>query len=394
MAWMIREDKLDPDQKDFINDELKKIGNIWIKGFAGSGKSVLLVYSLKNIIQREPDAKIAIVLYTHSLIDMFKTGMQELDLPSSIPVITYYQFCKRVEIYDYIFCDEVQDLPTRALDEMNKRARKKIIVAGDSNQSIYDKDPCWEEPVVNPEQIGNIINARPFALNIIHRLTRSIINAVQKILPTTNIWGAKRDLTKIDTNIRLCEASNEEEEVKYIYKEALKGAGVGEFSAIIFPKTISITKFAKSILIANGKSEWNEKRNEYGKTDFGDLNDHFRKSGIKLQFLGKGYGSLKKVEQNKDVILMTYQSAKGLDFDNVFLPFLNINFSLYPSSKKEILFMVGMTRSKKNLYLTYSGKNHGWIDVLKSLSDSCTPISIPYILNQQKNNDCNNDFDF
>jgi superfamily I DNA and RNA helicase len=48
MAWMIREDQLDPDQKEFVNVESKKSGNIWVKGFAGSGKSVLLIHSLKT----------------------------------------------------------------------------------------------------------------------------------------------------------------------------------------------------------------------------------------------------------------------------------------------------------------------------------------------------------
>jgi hypothetical protein len=31
MAWMIREDQLDPDQREFINVESKKSGNIWVK---------------------------------------------------------------------------------------------------------------------------------------------------------------------------------------------------------------------------------------------------------------------------------------------------------------------------------------------------------------------------
>src|SRR5690606_22307837 len=178
MAWMIREDQLDPDQREFINVESKKSGNIWVKGFAGSGKSVLLIHSLKNIIKKEPNAKVAVVVYTHSLIDMFKTGMQELSLPNSIPVMTYIEFCdKNSQNFDYIFCDEVQDLPSRVLHAMNNRANK-VIVAGDSNQSIYDTDPRWGEPVVNPNQVGDIINARAFTLNMIHRLTKSIINAV------------------------------------------------------------------------------------------------------------------------------------------------------------------------------------------------------------------------
>lgn len=390
MAWMIREDQLDPDQKEFINVESKKTGNIWVKGFAGSGKSVLLIHSLKNIIEKEPNAKVAVVVYTHSLIDMFKTGMQELNLPNSIPVMTYIEFCdKNSQNFDYIFCDEVQDLPSRVLHAMNNRA-KKVIVAGDSNQSIYDTDPRWNEPVVNPNQVGDIINARAFTLNMIHRLTRSIINAVQKILPSMDIWGAKRDLTKQDVNIRLCEASSEQEEVKYIYQEALKGANVGDTSVILLPKNDLIIKFANLVLSVNGKSLWTEKNNNFGRPDYADLNRHFKSNSIKLQFIGSGYGTLKNAEQNKEAILMTYHSSKGLDFDNVFLPFLNAHFYLHPSNA-ETLFMVAMTRSKKNLYLTYFGYTHDLVDKFKG---ECTEISISDILNQRTTHRSTNNFDF
>ncbi len=390
MAWMVREDQLDPDQREFINVESKKTGNIWVKGFAGSGKSVLLIHSLKNIIQKEPNAKVAVVVYTHSLINMFKTGMQELNLPNTIPVMTYIEFCdKNSQNFDYIFCDEVQDLPSRVLYAMKNRARK-VIVAGDSNQSIYDADPRWNEPVVDPNQVGDIINARAFTLNMIHRLTRSIINAVQKILPSMNIWGAKLDLTKQDVNIRLCEASSEQEEVKYIYQEALKGVNVGDTSAILLPTTNAITNFANLVLSANGKSQWSEKKNQYNKPDYGDLNRHFRSSGIKLQFIGSGYGALKNAEQNKEAILMTYHSSKGLDFDNVFLPFLNNSLYISPYNE-ETLFMVAMTRSRKNLYLTYFGCTHDLVDKFKS---ECTKISISDILNQTTTGRSTNNFDF
>jgi ATP-dependent exoDNAse (exonuclease V) beta subunit len=387
---MIREDQLDPDQREFINVESKKSGNIWVKGFAGSGKSVLLVHSLLNILQKEPNAKIAVVLYTHSLIDMFKTGMRELNINSSIPVMTYIEFCdKNSNTYDYIFCDEVQDLPSRVLFAMNNRAGK-VIVAGDSNQSIYETDPRWYEPVVDPVQIGDIINARAFSLNMIHRLTRSVIAAIQKLLPSMNIWGAKRDLTKQDVNIRLCEASSESEEITYIYKEAQKGTNVGDTSVILLPTLNMITKFANQVLKTNGKSEWSEKKNSYNKPDYGDLNRHLRNNGIKIQFIGSGYGSLSDAERNKEAILMTYHSSKGLDFDNVFLPYLNNSFYLHPS-KATTLFMVAMTRSRKNLYLTYFGYTYDLVDKFKG---ECTEISISDILNRSTNTSSTQNFDF
>ena len=391
---MIREDQLDPDQREFINVESKKTGNIWVKGFAGSGKSVLLIHSLMSTLQKEPNARVAVVVYTRSLIDMFENGIEELkpyyQINRDIPVKTYYEFVDRDNLsYDYIFCDEVQDLPSKVLYAMNNRARK-VIVAGDSNQSIFDKDPKWREPVVNPNQVGDIINARAFPLNMVHRLTKSIINAVQKLIPSMNIWGAKRDVTKEDVNIRLCEATSEQEEVKYIYQEALKGANVGDTSVILFPTTNSITKFANLVLLANGKVQWSEKKNNWGRPDYGDLNRHFKSNGIKLQFIGSGYGALKSAEQNKEAILMTYHSSKGLDFDNVFLPFLNAHFYLHPSNA-ETLFMVAMTRSKKNLYLTYFGYTHDLVDKFKG---ECSEISISDILNQRTTNRSTKTFDF
>lgn len=371
MAWMVREDQLDADQKDFINYESKKSGNIWVQGFAGSGKSVLLVHALKNIKRNEPNAKMIVVVYTHSLIDMFKTGLSELGI-SSVPVVTYIDFVeKRTEQYDYIFCDEVQDLPAKVLTTMYSRARK-VIVAGDANQSIYESDPRWNESVVSTYQIGSILNARPFALSTIHRLTKSIISAVQQILPSMNIWGAKRDMTKQDVNIRLCEGNSISEEVKYVYKEALKGANVGETSAILLPSANAIITFINNLLSAEGKSTWSETKNRWGKPDYEDLNNHLSNKGIKIEFIGSGYGSLESAKRNNRIILMTYHSSKGLDFDNVFLPSLNSDFYLKASSAS-VLFMVAMTRSRKNLYLSYCGQPYSLVNKIKG---ECSKVSM------------------
>ena len=52
MAWMVKYDKLDDDQKDFVDKEINNTGNIWIQGFAGSGKSVMLIHALRKKIDK------------------------------------------------------------------------------------------------------------------------------------------------------------------------------------------------------------------------------------------------------------------------------------------------------------------------------------------------------
>lgn len=390
MAWMIPENKLDPQQKDFVNNESRRDGNIWVKGFAGSGKSVLLVYSLKDILRREPNASVVVILYTLSLIDMFKTGMTEIGLPNSIKVMTYYQFIdKDTSNYDYILCDEVQDLPAKVLFAMQNRA-KKIIVAGDSNQSIYDIDPQWREPTVNTSQIGDIITARPFTLNIIHRLTKSIITAVQSLLPNMNIFGSSRDMETVDVFIRLCEAISEQEEIEYVFKKSQEGTAVGESSAILLPTHKAIEKFIQLLYIANNKNFESIPKDKWNKPDYNSLNTQLINSNIKAQFVGNGYGSLSDAISNKHSIIMTYHSSKGLDFNNVFLPFLNNSLFIAPKNE-EILFMVAITRSKKNLYLTYCGYTHNLVDKFKG---GCTEISINQLNNNTNNAGQNDEFDF
>jgi len=48
MAWIIEENKLDAQQRNFLDNVDINRKNVWIKGFAGSGKSILLAYTAKK----------------------------------------------------------------------------------------------------------------------------------------------------------------------------------------------------------------------------------------------------------------------------------------------------------------------------------------------------------
>jgi hypothetical protein len=376
MTWMIKYDKLDDDQKDFVDNEINKKGNIWIKGFAGSGKSVMLIHALRKKLDSSPNANVCVVVYTHSLIDMFKMGMAELGMPF-VPVMTYHQFKKGYQSYDYIFCDEVQDLPADILAQMKERSQH-VYVAGDSNQSIYDN-------TVTPSEIGSIINARPFELTRIYRLTRSIMNAISNLLPNMDIFGSRKDMTKKDVSIRLGKAYDKEEEVEYVWEQASNAASEGYTAVVLLPIHDYIIEFANLVLKLNNKRSWSFEENNWGKPDYNSLNRHFRNEGVKIEYIGNSYGSFQNAERNRNVILMTYHSAKGMDFDNVFLPFLSDDISI-SRSDEETLFMVAITRSKMNLFITYSGYLHHLVEKFES---SCQRIDL-----SSSNNNANTDIDF
>lgn len=362
MAWMIKYEQLDDDQKSFVDSEINKSGNIWIQGFAGSGKSVMLVHALKKKKIQNPNAKVCVVVFTHSLIEMFKAGLNEIQM-GHVPIMTYFEFIRSEGRYDYIFVDEVQDLPEDVLRTMRSRGNH-VHVAGDSNQSIY-------EDRVTPSEIGDILSARPFFLNRIYRLTRSIMKAVSSMIPNLDIFGARRDMTKQDISIRLAKGNDIDEEVNYVWEQANEAASEGYSSVILLPTHDYILNFVNNLLIQKNKNPWVLHKNRYGKPDYDSLNSHLRNQGIKLEYVGNSYGSFINAARNRNVILMTYHSAKGMDFDNVFLPFLN-NDTVISKYDPETLLMVAMTRSKKNLFLSYSTELHY---LVKRFESSCQKVS-------------------
>ena len=78
MSWIIPENKLDEQQRDFVDNVDINQRNVWIKGFPGSGKSVLLAYTIKKIKRNNPNASVIMVVFTHSLITMFEAAFKEM----------------------------------------------------------------------------------------------------------------------------------------------------------------------------------------------------------------------------------------------------------------------------------------------------------------------------
>lgn len=369
--WIPRMDKLDPVQREFINNY--RGGNVCLHGYPGSGKSILLVYLLRRLLQEQPNLDYDVVSFTHALADLFRTGFHELGMgPYSVPVMTQFELKNNNRMYDYIFCDEIQDLSPETLRMIKSRARKSVIAAGDTNQSIYSKDPLFNTPTIIGNQASQVLDATVVELNIIYRLTRSVIEAVKRLMPKMAAnWTAKNDIEHADVQIRLRKEASVEDECRYIYTNALEVSSNEERTAVLLPTHKEIITFVNQVLVNNGKTPWSVRNNAYGsKPDYDAMNTYLKAQGIKMMYVGSKCGSLYQAEQQNLIVVMTYASSKGLDFVNVYMPFLTRDLRITQDAEKsKTTFMVAMTRSSLRLMMSYTDKP---TEYLSSFSDTCS----------------------
>ncbi len=318
-----------------------------------------MMHTLIKTRKQEPHARILITYYTHSLRNLYEAALREAGMfTNQFDFKTYFQTKNGFANYDYIFCDEVQDLPEDALVNLRNKCHR-LFISGDPNQSIYSG-------TIDPSRIMAVSGASEYSLKIIHRLTNSVINLVHRITPKMNIFNSLIDQSKDDVTSLLGEFRDINDEVRYVVEDALSavdiGKSIGESTAIIFPTHNDIIKFVDVYSQQKHYPSWCRINNSYGKPNYGSMNQHIKP--LRLHYVGNSYGSL--IGHNC-VILMTYHSAKGLDFDHVYLPFLNKNASIF----SEEIFMVALTRTKYSLTITSSGTVHQYVERIKDL---CSPV--------------------
>lgn len=353
MSWFIPYAKLDNDQMLFLENIRNDDMHYLIKGYAGAGKSVLLVHSFLVEKEKNPDSNIIIVTYTRALIDMIKSGLPEQYKHTK--VVTYYEFQKMYGFWDLVLVDEVQDLPVDVLQNIKSKS-KRMIVAGDSNQSIYDNHS-------NIEDIESIVNHHIFPLSIIHRISRSIRNAAKVFCIDPNFSVASMG-KMINTEPRLVKANSYEEECKWLILSVKEYAQQGYAPAILLPKHKYIYQFFQDLLRLEGKPPLSEAYGENRKENYNLINIHLESNGLNFQYLGNGAGSFEKGQKESMITVMTYHSAKGLDFKAVFIPFLTSNLEIWRDDiqRAKTLFFVALTRSREQLFLSYNREKHPFIN--------------------------------
>ena len=361
MQWMIEEARLGPEQREII-DEIHNLDGkpIWIQGHAGSGKSIVLLHALTDYVIRNPNASIVVVVFTHALIDLLASGLRQIPALKGkrIPVITIYDVNKRLykgEKFDAVFCDEIQDIPTVLLERM-KKGCNQLIIAGDAAQSIYSSVPNFNEKPATKEEIIEQLSPIERTTTTIYRLTRTVIGVLKNVYK--NLFADMVHIGREDSEIRLFKANSYEEEINFSWNETkqINADRPGEVNAVLFFKKNDLIRYVDKILELEGKQSWsNEKYPEYSVTsrNFEAMNTHLSNQDVPLMYVGNGIGSLEKANSDNKIVLITYHSSKGLDFDAVALP--GIQTDLGEADNENAVILVALSRAKRDLLITFTG---------------------------------------
>jgi superfamily I DNA/RNA helicase len=381
MQWMVPERRLD----EYQLEVLRKCGvlrgrNQWIQGFAGSGKSVLVIHAVQRILTGDPNAKVCVAVYTHALRQLLASGLAEKY--RNVPVKTYHQLLNsrghgNGARYDVLVIDEVQDIPPNDLVALRSFA-DRLIVAGDADQSIYERSG-------SPAELVKIMEPEVYKLTTIHRLTKRLIEIVKTILPGSAIEGTRTGRMQ-EVQITLAKAASGPDETHWVWEQCRRYSKQGEPSAVLFSSHSDVQAFLTTIAsIENVPAPTFYNQPGDTQRNYELANSHFRQHNVPLRYLGNDFGSLEESDARPITYVMTYHSAKGLDFNTVFLPRLNPGLRIWRDNEEiaRRLFFVAATRSRRNLFLSYSSSEpHAYVkNMPQNLLhfEACSPCSdVPF----------------
>lgn len=288
-----------------------------VSGSAGSGKSLIALHKAKQIAAS--GESYSVIVYTKTLRKYFQDGLRGLN-PNK--VYSYHAW-KRLhrEKVTYLIVDECQDFTSQQINEFRASA-KYCLFFGDTAQSIMG----FNTPTMSVEDIAHWLDVPADPLYFNYRLTRPIAKLGETVGRVDDLEiRCKRDGEKPN----LISASTFDEQLDKIV-EAIRNRSLNNVG-ILLPynrqqRGCMSVEYVKNYLNQRGI----ECEYKYNETSGTEMNINFKSRKPKI---------------------MTWWSAKGLQFKDVFIPGCETNFD----SKYRAALFVAMTRSSERLYLLYSG---------------------------------------
>lgn len=243
----------------------------------------------------------------------------------------------RARLYNHIIVDEGQDFSPMMIKSLISAVDTagSFSFFGDVAQQIYGSRLSWRDSGININDNG------------IWRFDKNyrnpaIISLFAKDITNSKYWTKSNDMITPTSFIAqgpkpvLIKFDNEQNEAKWLIKQI---------------KTSALT--ASNVIVCRNRSI------------IYSLDQYLKNSGISTTIINKNQAGLASV---KGVYLSTFHSVKGLEFENVFIPFLSNEY--FPdkeilksaTSTENALFdeikllYVAVTRSKFGLFMSYHGE--------------------------------------
>ena len=267
-------------------------------------------------------------------IELRESGGRKYDWDDlALHVYLELQRDKASRRYTHIIVDEGQDFSPMMIRSLVSATASggSFTFFGDVAQQIYGSRLSWRDSGINTDKIWKFdVNYR----------NPSTITTLAKDITKSEYWQQDGDMVEATAQIA--------EGPKPILVEFSKHSNERNW---IIDRAISLSQTSSVVIICRNRSD----------IDWFLL--ALKKHGCTATVIDKdtaGYAHIKKV------YLSTFHAAKGLEFDNVFIPFLETDRLPDPdivervASQKEAyadeikLLYVAVTRSKYGLFMTYS----------------------------------------
>lgn len=326
-------------------------GNIFVEGPPGSGKTVISLYTLKDIVT-QTNIKPLLLMYNHSLFGFLRVAIRDIGIADNITIATKDQYFwdvrreKGIEIpshlksyeskynfiletlansylpvsFDVTLVDEVQDI-NKLEWEIIKKISKRIVTLGDFDQGIYESGMS-SDLIRNQGVYAKLTAIFRFHKNIAK--LAQLFSRKKEILETkvTRVAQSQPSIYNVSTN---------EEYSKIL--EIIRGVHQNRKTVgIISPdreKLLNLNEFLNQRNVANYYFKDNK---DFRNHDFNDITP----------------------------ILLTSFSAKGLEFENVILfGFDNdsdLIIKLRSENRLKDVIYVSITRTNTNLYIVTTPK--------------------------------------
>lgn len=343
-------------------------GHRIIRGVAGSGKTLLLVYRVRLLSGAFPQHRYLLTCFTRSLAgqlrellkDRHNVDVQHVDgLMSDVisqagmkhpgyaenPDLVVEAALQALDQgcgprYHGVFLDEAQDFGTEALRFVKGLLRENwhdLVIVADAAQNIFRRRFSWK-------QAGIQAQGRTRILRINYRNTMEIMQFATEFLLASG-------------SLEAAPAPDPEDENAVITSEASQRSGRNPRLIVVDNTENEIKKAVEQV------KEWLQGNNSPGSlgllycanTDHGIkrsdlLMGRLRREGIPVFWVSDEDDKSKRdriAQATEPVILSTVHSAKGLEFETVVL--CGLWRDDYDSEANRKLAYVGMTRATDNL---------------------------------------------